>query len=567
VSIVEDGSSPAWANGALQVATTASFIPAANSLLVAVACGGGGSAVQTLPVTDSLGSTWTLLKRANTNNFAGVTEIWVMDAGASPSARAVTATLTGSDGAGVSLSVKVLTGAAPAASCLGGFTVINTTTAYTISITTTTSGSLACAGLVDSTGSGALTVNGITTAWHSFSDTGNGHKYAEFRATALTGVPGATVIGFTNTPANNQAIVAVEILPAGVVENPAPQPPGRLVLPWHLTLSLLAAQQQRWSTAEVVASSPDYVPQSATARARRTEPKIRRGQFLPTAPATVVAAAPTWVPTVGRTRRPQAAARRGEFLPAPPQQAYPPPYLESRRRPPLRRSGEFLVIPPPPVVTTPPTFIPAPPTRRRPPPLTRRGEILQLPLVGATPAAPPPFPPPYLEQTHTRPAVMRRGRFLTVPLAGIAQPAPASIPQYVDGRRPAVAPVRRRGAFARVVAVIAPVPPAVLTTRRRPRPATRRGQFLPWWPQAVFVPPPTAPWTPAVITRRRFRATTRRPGRFGTVSCTCIVSRPDSAVMSRPSAGTTTYTRTTTARPSSGTDTRPFTGVTEDPCC
>ncbi|HET6212150.1 MAG TPA: hypothetical protein VFE14_04660, partial [Micromonosporaceae bacterium] len=214
--ITEHGSAPApvLATGISTTATTASFTPVANSLLVAIACGGGGTAVQTVPVTDSLGSTWTLLKRANTNNFAGVTEIWVMDAGSSPSARTVTATLTGSDGAGISLCVKVLTGAQPAATCLGGFTVLHTTTAYTISITTTTAGSLACAGLVDSTASGVLTANGITTAWQSENDGTDGHKLAAFRATSLTGTPGATVIGFTNGAANNQAIVAVEILAA-----------------------------------------------------------------------------------------------------------------------------------------------------------------------------------------------------------------------------------------------------------------------------------------------------------------------------------------------------------------
>jgi hypothetical protein len=222
MAIVEDASAPAAATNSTTTVTTAPFTPVAGSLLVAVACGGGGTAVQTVPVTDSLGSTWTLLKRANTNNFAGETEIWVMDAGPSPASRTVTATITGSDGIGVALCVKVLTGAKPAATCLGGFTVVNSTTAYTISITTTTAGSLACAGLVDSTASGALTgPNGITTAWQSVSDTGAGHKYAQFRATSLTGTPGATVIGFTNTAANNQAIVAVEILAATAASSSA----------------------------------------------------------------------------------------------------------------------------------------------------------------------------------------------------------------------------------------------------------------------------------------------------------------------------------------------------------
>jgi hypothetical protein len=105
---------PAPVATSVATATTASFTPAANSLLVAVAvCGSSGTGIETCPVTDSLGSTWTLLKRANTNNFAGTAEIWVLDAGSSPAARTVTATITGSTGVGVALTVKVLTGANP----------------------------------------------------------------------------------------------------------------------------------------------------------------------------------------------------------------------------------------------------------------------------------------------------------------------------------------------------------------------------------------------------------------------------------------------------------------------
>jgi hypothetical protein len=64
--ILEDASSPAPVHTAGGLtATTASFTPVANSTLVAIAeCGNNtGSGVMTCPVTDSLGSTWLLLKR------------------------------------------------------------------------------------------------------------------------------------------------------------------------------------------------------------------------------------------------------------------------------------------------------------------------------------------------------------------------------------------------------------------------------------------------------------------------------------------------------------------------
>src|SRR6266498_2712278 len=121
MAIAEDASAPAAVTSTGTTTTTASFTPVANSLLVAIANAGNntGAGTITCPVTDSLGSTWTLLKRTNIDlvNGAGSTEVWAMDAGASPAARTVTVTGTGGANAvGVSLCVKVLTGAKPVAS-------------------------------------------------------------------------------------------------------------------------------------------------------------------------------------------------------------------------------------------------------------------------------------------------------------------------------------------------------------------------------------------------------------------------------------------------------------------
>src|SRR6266540_2781550 len=217
--ITEDASAPATVTSSTNVATTASFTPAANSLLVAIANAGNNTGVGTItcPVTDSLGSTWTLLKRTNTDpvNGAGSTEVWAMDAGASPAARTVTATGTGGANAvGTSLCVKVLTGAKPVASVLGTSANPNGGNNYTIALTTTTTGSLVVGGLSRITSAVTLTANGSTTAWQSVSDGTNTETYGAWRALNLTGTPGADTYGYTNAAAAAQVLVAVELLAA-----------------------------------------------------------------------------------------------------------------------------------------------------------------------------------------------------------------------------------------------------------------------------------------------------------------------------------------------------------------
>jgi hypothetical protein len=308
-AIIEDPSAPAVVTGSGTTATTASFTPVANSLIVALAAGGAGSAVETCPVTDSLGSTWTLLKRANTNNFAGVAEVWVLDAGASPAARTVTATITGSTGVGVALTVKVLTGAKNAAACLGGFTVTPTTTAYSVSVTTTTVDSLACGVLMDSTSSGALTANGISTAWQAFSDVSNGHKAGTFRATNLTTTPGATVIGFSNTAANNQAVVGVEILAAPPAGPPALATPpvvaGGTTIGGTPTLGATVSPAVVTGTATVGTAAPTVgataTPTVVTGLTTVGAPVISTGSLAAPAVLAGVAAVPAPVVKAGST--------------------------------------------------------------------------------------------------------------------------------------------------------------------------------------------------------------------------------------------------------------------------
>lgn len=199
--------------------TSANFIPAANSLIVAIGIAGNntGSGTITAPITDSLGSTWTLLRRAN-GAGAGSAEVWAMDAGGSPATRTVTVTGTGGANAvGVALTILVLTGMNPVASVLGADNGVANTTANTISLTTTTVDSMVYGGYVNIvTSTGALTPNANTTALQSVLDTTRTEKYGTWSSVAPTVTPGATTYGYTNSAANNQAIVAVELLPADI---------------------------------------------------------------------------------------------------------------------------------------------------------------------------------------------------------------------------------------------------------------------------------------------------------------------------------------------------------------
>ncbi len=272
--ITEDASAPATVTSSTNVATTASFTPAANSLLVAIANAGNNTGVGTItcPVTDSLGSTWTLLKRTNTDpvNGAGSTEVWAMDAGASPAARTVTATGTGGANAvGTSLCVKVLTGAKPVASVLGASANPNGGNDYTIALTTTAAGSLVVGGLSRITSNVTLTANGSTTAWQSFSDGPNTETYGAWRALNLTGTPGAGTYGYTNAAAAAQVLVAVELL-AATVDSPK-EPifvprlgtirPGRILTPMVLARNVVQNLYGGAAPAALAGKAPQVVSQ------------------------------------------------------------------------------------------------------------------------------------------------------------------------------------------------------------------------------------------------------------------------------------------------------------------
>src|SRR5579864_1728600 len=128
----------------------------------------------------------------------------------------VTATQGGSTAAGMALRVFVLT---QAAATQNGATTNNLflgVTSFTQSITTTQTGSRVY-GASAPTPSGTMTAAALTTLVDSVADSTNNEQYVTFKATSLTGTPGATTLGFTAATASSGPFAMLEILTAGTL--------------------------------------------------------------------------------------------------------------------------------------------------------------------------------------------------------------------------------------------------------------------------------------------------------------------------------------------------------------
>jgi len=225
---ITEGTQPAavtWTGAWTTAQTTASFTPEAGALLIAllsadvpVAGSGTGS------ITDSLGGTWTLLKRQNstTANVAGTAEVWVRD---SPGAAlTVSATqVTGTAANGGQLTVRTLIGALPAAS-QNGATAGNIfdTGAVQVSVAAGT-GNKIYGSAFNWTASTAMTVLGNTTAITAFADATNGDNWAAFRSTGDTA--GTATYGYSTVTQGQ--IAAVEIKAAAAAGGALPFAPGK----------------------------------------------------------------------------------------------------------------------------------------------------------------------------------------------------------------------------------------------------------------------------------------------------------------------------------------------------
>jgi hypothetical protein len=133
----------------------------------------------------------------------------------------VTATQGGSTLKGMALRVFVLT---QAAATQNGATVshafASATVTWTQAITTTQTGSRVYAAAAPGESAGTTTAAALTTVVDSIADATNGETYVTFKATSLTGTPGATTLGFTISPGGQSAtgpLAMAEIKTAGTL--------------------------------------------------------------------------------------------------------------------------------------------------------------------------------------------------------------------------------------------------------------------------------------------------------------------------------------------------------------
>jgi len=218
-TLQEDPSAPAAVSDlAATTVTTASFTPPDGALLVACVSSDGGGSVTTMGVSGG-GVTWSELARNPAvagQDYAGV---WVAQLGPPPPGDPViTATQGGVTAAGIAMRIMVLTGAAPAASQTGA--TVAAASARQASITTTVTGSRVY-GASDGTNV-AATPNASTTTIDDIADATHGERYQTFKATALTGTPGAVTIG--NTNAGGTGVALLEVLAAGTLTEDASAP-------------------------------------------------------------------------------------------------------------------------------------------------------------------------------------------------------------------------------------------------------------------------------------------------------------------------------------------------------
>lgn len=578
MALAIDPTTPAKVTGTTAAIATGAFSPPAGSVLWAFVARNGPVAGNDDGTVSSTGAlSWSLAGRKSTNvgstGGAGTeacVEIWRAYAATAPGS--ITVTDTRADGASGAdrqhiLKVLVITGAEPV--WAGAITGTSSASGLPSGSVTTTRASSWVFAVASDWAQAGLGTAGTSQTIIDEDDVAGQYSAHIWRQNSTTPASGTSVTMNLTAPAaqqyNELAIEVREpadgwappVLPQHLLyeliaakqqlipDSPAaldaqvPDAPKLLVGPAFRTLRTASARRGRlWSVPPPVAAppaTPDFI-QAPIAQARRPRPGVaRRGEYLP-AP---VGSATTVAPLLGRRRPPvQAPRRRSQFL-VPQAVAVPLATRRRARSPQAARRGVLWFVPP--VVVAPAApgplvtgLIRALP--RRVPPIYRRGDIQIIPLVGAAPAAPTPVPSGYLEQTHTRPAPARRGRFVPVP------PAAGSAPPLLARRRP-VAPIRRRGTFARVVVVVGQHPaPAV--ARRRPRPQVRRGQFLPLRLVGLDVPPP-----PSV-----FNATSTDTVAAPVGSAAVVAAGTTStATAAGPAASTNTVTsRTTSTSSTSG---------------
>jgi hypothetical protein len=190
--------------------TTGSFTPTASTLLVALFVlpnGGGG----TPTLTDSVSGTWT--KLVSYSNSFSYSSVWIKDAGSSPSAQTVTATVTSSSPKGLRLQIRQMAGAALAANQNGTTVTLPGAAGSgdTLAITPSQTSSLVVGSYTEFVSGITLTANAATTIYSQGIATG-GETGAVFVASAASVASTPMTLGFTNTSPGYGVFAMAEIL-------------------------------------------------------------------------------------------------------------------------------------------------------------------------------------------------------------------------------------------------------------------------------------------------------------------------------------------------------------------
>lgn len=235
MAISEDtANQPASVHSTNMTATTASFSPQANTLMVALvsADGAGGASATTAAVTDSLSGTWTLLKRQNNTGggVGGSAEVWCRYVSSAPGSVTVTATWNTNGAAGGALTVRCLLGAnSTQPGAVGG--TGGTPVAPTATLTPTVIGSWVYGANLNFSASTSMTANANTTRIDQFQDTTNGDNWNSFKGATAVASLSSTTYGYTNSNTSYNT-AAAEILAAaggGAVVQPPPVVVGQAV--------------------------------------------------------------------------------------------------------------------------------------------------------------------------------------------------------------------------------------------------------------------------------------------------------------------------------------------------
>jgi hypothetical protein len=504
VAISEDtGNQPVAVHSAVKTATTAAFVPASSTLLVAlVAVDGAANLATTVALSDSAGGSWSLLKRQNSiaaSTLGGSSEVWCRWCATSPGSITVTASWSTNGQPGGNLVVRSLLGAdstqTGATGGTGGGSV-----SPAASLTPTALGSWVYGAALDYSTNATLAANANSTSIDQFLDASNGDTWATFKGKVATASLVSTSYGFTNGAAAYN-LAAAEILPAAaaatattpvplVVTTPvrawvaAPwlgrstlqddlvlTTPGPLVVTSQPRLALPAqALLRRSSTADASTSRPLVISRPAP-QVLPAQPTILRSSLADLVVPTAGVPAPIVVTAVTRVTPPAPAQ--------------------------LLRS----TLADPPVLTTPAPMVVSQPAR---PALPSQAQVWRSSLADA--AAPPASstPQPLVVSTAVRPALpaaptLSRSSLLDTVVVSTSTPAPLVVSAQACAAVPHQAILARSALVDVATATPGPLVPALQLRVTIPAPALlRRGSLAdPVIPPAATTRAPLIPRWPA----------------------------------------------------------------------